>query len=117
MLEVPAERAALIRGLFELAAFVADHPELPLPIVEANIFLSGEDYVADVDQVNDVAAALGVTAGFSGSGANYRALRRFGPVVVKSVAIARAAAAAGRALLSYSDNIQPDEAVPAGEVR
>jgi hypothetical protein len=117
MLEVSAARVALIRGLFELSAFVADHSELPLPDVEAVIFPAATDYVAQVDQVNDVAAALEVTAGFSGSGEHFRAVRRFGPVVVKSVAITQAAMAAHQAHMTYSDNVVPDEAVRVGESR
>ncbi|WP_460652325.1 hypothetical protein [Kribbella endophytica] len=110
MLEVPRGRAELIRGLFELAAFVADHPELPLPKVQADIWPRGDDYVAEVDQVNDVAAALGVTAGFASGGAHYRAARRFGAVEVQSVAITRESMEALRAHMSYRDNVQPAEA-------
>jgi hypothetical protein len=117
MLEVPAERAALIRGLFELAAFVADHPELPLPKVQADIWPRGEDYVAEVDEVNDVAAALGVTAGFVFGGAHYRVVRRFGGVEVQSVAITRESLETLRAHMSYRDNVQPAEGVAAGESR
>jgi len=116
MLEVSPQRAALIRGLFELAAFVADHPEVPLPDVRVNIFPGGEDYVADVAIVNDVAESLGVTAGFGAFG-HYRAVRRFGPVEVQSVAISHEAMEAHRAHMSYSDNVQPDEAVRAGGSR
>ena len=43
MLEVPAERAGLIRGLFELAAWVADHSELPLPIVTGRVNTGDSD--------------------------------------------------------------------------
>ncbi|WP_041289260.1 hypothetical protein [Kribbella flavida] len=117
MLEVPADRAALIRGLFELAAFVADHPELPLPKVQADIWPRGEDFVAEVDEVNDVAAALGVTAGFACGGAHYRAVRRFGGVEVQSVAITRESMETLRAHMSYRDNVQPDEPMRAGGAR
>lgn len=114
MLEVPADRAALIRGLFELAAFVADHPELPLPRVEADIWPDGDDYVAQVDQVNDIADVFGVTAGFRAGGAHYRAARHFGPVKVQSVAITQAEMEAHRARMSYSGNIQPEEPLASG---
>ncbi|WP_328321820.1 hypothetical protein OHA70_25425 [Kribbella sp. NBC_00382] len=115
MLEVPAERAALIRGLFELAAFVADHPEVPLPRVEAFVVPGCGDYVADVDLVNEVAEALGVTAGF-GTGAHYSAKRQFGPVKFTSAAITQEAMAAHDALMSYSDSVEPSDAAKAGEV-
>ncbi|MEU0093879.1 hypothetical protein [Kribbella sp. NPDC006257] len=116
MLEVSADQAALIRGLFELAAFVADHPEVPLPDVRVNIFPSGDDYAADVEIVNEIAGSLGVTAGITGFG-HYRAVRRFGPVEVQSVAITHEAMEAHRAHMSYSDSVRPDAAVGAGESR
>jgi hypothetical protein len=116
MLEVSAGQAALVRGLFEFAAFVADHPEVPLPVVRVNIFPGGDDYVADVEIVNGVAESLGVTAGFGGFG-HYRAVRRFGPVEVQSVAITHAAMEARRPHMSYSDNVQPDEGAVAGGSR
>lgn len=47
---LPAERAALVRGLFELAAWVCDHPELPLPVVAARV-PSGYHGWEVVDQV------------------------------------------------------------------
>jgi hypothetical protein len=37
MQELPGEQAALVRGLFQLAAWVCDHPELPIPTVSARI--------------------------------------------------------------------------------
>lgn len=116
MLEVPADRAALIRGLFELAAFVADHPEVPLPFVTAGLYPrqgSFDDQVAAVDQVAD---ALGVTAGLSASGGHYTARKGFGPVEVTAMATTPERDAAYAAHMSYRDNVQPVEPV-AGESR
>src|SRR4051794_38782068 len=48
--ELPGERAALVRGLFVLAAWVCDHPELPTPVVSARITSMGCGW-ALVDQV------------------------------------------------------------------
>src|SRR3954464_15732690 len=47
MLEVSADRAGLIRGLFELAAWVADHPELPVPDVTAHLSTRHEGWDAE----------------------------------------------------------------------
>ena len=80
LLELPAPRAALIRGLFELAAFVADHPELPMPWVSGVMIPCEDGFQRDVQVVGDVAKALGVPAGFGPDGA-YVAERKFGPMV------------------------------------
>src|SRR4051812_34165879 len=56
--ELPGERAALVRGLFQLAAWVCDHPELPTPIVSARIPSKDRGW-ALVDQV---AASVGTDA-------------------------------------------------------
>jgi hypothetical protein len=78
MLEVPRERAELIRGLFELAAFVADHPEFPLPFVSAVMLPFEEGFQREIAVVGAVAEALGVASGFAPDAA-YVAERRFGP--------------------------------------
>jgi len=80
MLEVSPQRAALIRGLFELAAFVADHPELPLPFVEAVAFPIDESFSRDMRVIEAVAEALGVSAALV-EGRGYSAQRKFGPCV------------------------------------
>ncbi|WP_343973808.1 hypothetical protein [Kribbella koreensis] len=77
MLEVQAERAELIRGLFELAAFVADHPELSLPFVSAVGLPIGESFSEEMREVEAAALALGVSAAFQ-PGGGYSAARRVG---------------------------------------
>ncbi|WP_460660864.1 hypothetical protein [Kribbella swartbergensis] len=80
MLEVPRDRAELIRGLFELAAWVADHPDLPMPWVSAVMIPCESGFERDVRVVGDVAEALGVVSAFAADGA-YVAQGRFGPMV------------------------------------
>lgn len=80
--EVAPERAQLIRGLFELARFVAIHPELPLPWVDALMIPGGTSTADGVRVVADAAAALGVAAAFGGDGA-FVARSRFGSVSVR----------------------------------
>lgn len=87
MLEVPAERAALIRGLFELAAWVADHPDLPLPDVTAHVPTLHDGWDAERAMVDRVAGVLEIAPEFDQSGAHYRAERLFGSVRVYCVAI------------------------------
>jgi hypothetical protein len=116
MLEVPAERAEFIRGLFELAAWVADHPEVPLPYVTGGIFPREASFSDDVAVVDRVAAALGVTAGFRASGGQYHAKRSFGPVHVYAMTSTPEYDAAYDAHQSYRGNVQP-AGVVAGESR
>jgi hypothetical protein len=79
---VPADGAALIRGLFELAAWVADHPGLPLPQVQARMAPGHGVFPDECAVVDEVAAELGVTAGLRAYGGHYVAEARFGPVVM-----------------------------------
>jgi hypothetical protein len=108
MLEVPAERAELIRGLFELAAFVADHPELPLPYLDGGMYPRGGDFAAEAAEVDRIAATLGSTAKFRAGGGHYVTERMFGPVRVYALATTRENDAAYRAHMSYADSVQPD---------
>jgi hypothetical protein len=87
MLEVPADRARLIRGLFELAAWVADHPDLPLPDVTAHVPTRHDGWEAERALVDQVAPALEVEPEFDVDGAHYRAERFFGSVRVYCLAI------------------------------
>jgi hypothetical protein len=117
MLEVPRERAELIRGLFELAAFVADHPELPLPDVNAGIFPREESFSDEVAGVDRVAEALGVTAGLRANGGQYYAGRSFGTVRVYAMTSTPEHAAAYDAHMSYQNNVQPADSVASGDAR
>ena len=111
MLEVPAERAEVIRGLFELAAFVADHPELPLPQVQARFFMpalgseasEADRYVAARALVDAVAAALEVAA--CEDDGEYRVRTGLGAVQVLSVAYSPERWARYEASQSYRGNV------------
>jgi len=87
MLEVSTERAVLIRGLFELAAWVADHAELPLPYVTALVPTLHDGWEAERAFVDQVAPAFGVEPEFDQDGAHYRAERMFGQVRMTCTAI------------------------------
>ncbi|MEU4390188.1 hypothetical protein [Kribbella sp. NPDC023855] len=120
MLEVPAERAALIRGLFELAAFVADHPELPVPDVKARFFGpfgrdDAETFVSARVVVDALAELLGVDQTEAVDG-EIEAKGRMGAVEVLAIAYSPERKAHYRARMSYSDNVQP-AAPMAGESR
>jgi len=107
MSEVAADRGRLIRGLFELAAWVADHPELPVPDVRAVVWPTRrEEFPAACDEVDRVAAAFGVEPKLSCG--QYTMEAGFGPVDVASFATSADVRAAHNALMSYSDNVQPE---------
>jgi hypothetical protein len=118
ILEVPAERAAFIRGLFELAAWVADHPEVPLPYVTGHVPTPLNDWDAERAFVDRVAPAFGAEPELNQDGSHYRTDRMFGPVEITCVAIDpdymeafRQHSAATRAA------VKADRAAAAGEVR
>ncbi len=113
--ELPPGHAAVIRGLFELAAFVADHPEVPAPDVRAVFFPAYNPAADEVARyatrrqlVDQVAAALGVETVTSTSGAQYTATKMMGPVEVAAHAITPDSMAAYRAALSYEGNVQAE---------
>ena len=119
---LPAERADVIRGLFHLAAWVADHPETPEPSVVASIdtSLSGWEWQCHV--VDQVATALGAMAApyRTSTGTRYVVEADFGPVGLRACAISgqeRAMLAAAHsyvgAVLPYRNGIHD----PSGGVR
>ncbi|NYE74239.1 hypothetical protein [Microlunatus parietis] len=79
---LPAERAALVRGLFELAAWVCDHPELPLPAVSARV---PSGYHAH-DVVDAVAGSTGMEPFTECDRRKYAVEAGFGPVRLSCIA-------------------------------
>ncbi len=113
---LPADRAALIRGLFELAAWVADHPGLPLPRVQARLVPGHGVFTDECAVVDEVAADLGVAAGVRAYGGHYVAEARFGPVVVACAARAGEHLAAWHAPDAHPADVRPTYP-PAEELR
>lgn len=122
-LEVAPERAELIRGLYQLAAWVADHPDLPLPKVRATVVPPNawrydedprfEDQCGLVDRVAD---ALGVPAKFNAARTHYAADGGFGPVEMSSTAITDQHMAAHNAFMSsYKAQVRADRQQAAGD--
>jgi hypothetical protein len=119
MLEVPAERAALIRDLFALAAFVADHPELPVPVVQTRFYgpLVGDAAQRFVDQlavVERLAAALPAEAVTDAEG-RVEVVGRMGSVEVMSIAYSPESWERFEARHSYITSVVTEPV--AGEVR
>jgi len=107
MLAVPRERAELIRGLFELAAFVADHPELPVPGVQASVYTGTGGWQAECGVVDQVAAALGESAVDRPDRGLYQVEAYFGSVRVCSVAFTTQSMAEFEAVQSYRGSVRP----------
>ncbi|WP_326645047.1 hypothetical protein OG884_12005 [Streptosporangium sp. NBC_01755] len=102
-------RAALIKGLVDLATFLEANPTVPVPsFAGLTYFAQGAD--DDIRaEVEAVAALLGseVDSGDSEHD-HYRACRTFGPVEYTAVGILAAARARHRANTSYDGCITPD---------
>jgi hypothetical protein len=81
------ERAALIGGLRALADYLESTPEVPTPIYSSvHTFPPDSDWTAMRDEIDAIAAPLGVIA-YTSAGGHYLATRSFGPVEYRAVAI------------------------------
>jgi hypothetical protein len=109
LLAVSNEHAELLKGLYQLAAWIVDHPELPLPTVNATFFPRGDSWEAKCALVDQVAVALGVAPQYRTGGAHYLTEASFGPVRVASTAITAEHLAAWDAHMSYSGSVLPGE--------
>jgi hypothetical protein len=107
--ELPPGHGAVIRGLFQLAAFVADHSEVPPPAVRAVFWPSSrnEDFEAACREVEQLGAVVGVEPKLDNG--HYALTAGFGPVEVTSFAISSDTMAAHTAHMSYADNVQPEQ--------
>jgi len=85
----PAERAELISGFRALADYLESNPEVPAPGYSAvYTFPPDGDWPAMRAEIDTVAAWLGVIARET-PGGHYLAVRSFGPVEYRAVAIPR----------------------------
>jgi len=81
------ERAALIDGLRALADFLESSPQVPAPIhADVFTFPPDGDWGAMCAEIDTIASGLGVT-GHTASGGHYIAVRYFGPIQYRAVAI------------------------------
>jgi len=83
------ERAALISGLRALADYLESNPEVPAPAYPVmHTFPSADDWARMRAEIDASAARLGVNAHLT-AGGHYVAVRLFGPVEYRAVAIPR----------------------------
>jgi hypothetical protein len=106
----PNVRQPFVTGLRDLADYLARHPYLVVPVYGTEILLSA----ASADdcgcaQVDRFARQLGVPVENSlAYDGHYRAVRSFGPVGYRMVAISEAAMARYRAADTYYGFVTPD---------
>jgi hypothetical protein len=82
-----AERVELIAGLRALAKFLEENEEVPAPRT-AEVFVFPEDSTDDEqrEEIDNIATRIGAIPS-KGAGGHYKALRKFGPVEYRAVAI------------------------------
>lgn len=102
-------RAAVIRGLRDLADFLETHPEVPVSFGANHIayHARGTDEAkrADIDRI---AKILGVTP--TDHNGHYDTRRQFGAVAYEACAIQDAVMEQYNALQSYDGSVQPAQA-------
>ena len=106
---ISPERSALIRGLFELAAWVADRSGLPVPSVVATIDTGLSQWSWQCRVVDQVAAALDLAAvrHRTATGVRYEVETTFGPVGLRACAISTEERMALAAAHSYVGAVSP----------
>lgn len=83
----PTERTELIRGFRTLADYLESNPEVPVPSYSAVYAFPPDGNLAAMRaEIDSIAAQLGVIARET-SGGHYVAVRCFGPVEYRAVAI------------------------------
>ncbi|MET8047781.1 hypothetical protein ABZU75_09250 [Streptosporangium sp. NPDC005286] len=107
-------RAALIKGLLDLAAFLEANPEVPAPsFPKLHHFAAGTDDEIRAE-IDTIAHLLGtqIDPGDIGYG-HYRTNRAFGPVEYTAVGILARAKARHEADSSYAGCVDPAPITPA----
>lgn len=100
-------REDVITGLRELAQFLEDHPDMPIPYIpEFSHCVMATDDAAGVAEVEQIAAALGVGIG---SGSHPNACREFAGLKYRAFYVFHEDVCAWDALTSYSGSVQPDD--------
>ena len=89
----PEERARVIAGLRDLADFLDRHPQVPAPLfTDLLVFPPSGNDAEMFTEIDVIAARIGTTASDADSPAgHYSAVRDFGPVQYRAVAIPHSA--------------------------
>lgn len=104
------DRSQIIRGLHSLAEFLADRPEIPVPL-SIDIIVSvlpGSDRERQAEVLR-IARVLGTSVDAEAmTYGHHRASVSFGPVTYRAVAVTDSARAQWDALMSYDNAVIPD---------
>jgi hypothetical protein len=91
----PGQRARLIAGLLDLAIFLEDNPDVPVPLdADVLVFPPGGTSAEKRAAIDAIAGRIGGQAHVT-AGGHYTVSRWFGPVEYRAVAIPRASGAEG----------------------
>jgi hypothetical protein len=86
----PTERAALIQGFRALADYLESNPDIPTTgYATVYAFTPDSACTGMRAEIDSIAEQLGVQAHESAGGSHYTALRSFGPVEYRAVAICK----------------------------
>ncbi len=114
-LDMDPERVELIKGLYRLAGWVAEHRDVPVAKVEAWVHPPhGATWDEQCAAVDGVAGALGEEVE-DVPGEAYSVQAQFGPVKVISATYPAAAIEATTAALAYRDNLAAIQRAADGE--
>lgn len=111
----PNHRIGVIQGLRALADHLAEHAELPVPlIVEITYYPVSDNDAEEIAEIDRIAKTLGQTAEHSNAD-HYRVSRRFESVEYRAVAVLDRAMRRHLATTSYRDSIHIDDDEPQSE--
>jgi hypothetical protein len=96
------QRTRLVQGLRDIADFLDQHPDIPADHPSLVLL-----HLADRQEVDRIAAMLGVRSTENTRSTHYRAGISFGPIRYEALSIARTEMAARTALQTDSTNVTP----------
>lgn len=109
MEQPPNDRIGVIQGLRELADHLAQHPDLPVPLItQISYYPEGDTDAEQEAEIDAIAEALNRTADYS-AGGHYIVFRRFCSVEYRAIAIPDRAMREYLARNSYRDSIRIDQ--------
>ncbi|WP_045742283.1 hypothetical protein [Actinoplanes rectilineatus] len=108
---IAPERQAVLDGLRDLAAFLAENPDVPARDVHrVEYCVSADDDRAGLAKLAAIAAALGVEV--TGGPDHFAVYRRFGNASYRAFYVSRAEMADYNAVMSYRDSVRADRPAP-----
>ena len=105
----PNHRIGVIQGLRALADYIAEHPDVPVPlIVEISYHPIADTDAEQIAEIDRIAKTLGQTPEHTDAD-HYRVSRRFDSVEYRAVAVLENAMRRYMATNSYRDSIRTDD--------